>query len=162
MLYINYYDWLANCQIGNCNDDLEKEISGFCNEVGQTKSSQIKNEQHLVELNEAFSLSDSLSLSVSLSLSLCLSFSFLLGQDLKEKKDEKDKMTEAAVRRCSSKYIPLKKSQYSRENICVGVSFLTNMQALCRYAALWKHQKTFRRPCDLTAIIFLLFEDFLN
>ena len=105
MLYINDYDWLANCQIGNCNDDLEKEISGFCNEVGQTKSSQIKNEQHLVELNEAFSLSDSLSLSlsVSLSLSLCLSFSFLLGQDLKEKKDEKDKMTEAAVRRCSSK-----------------------------------------------------------
>ena len=81
-------------------------------------------------------LSLTLSLSVSLSLSVCLSFSFLLGQDLKEKKDEKDKMTEAAVRRCSSKYIPLKMSQYSRENICVGVSFLTNMQALCRYAAL--------------------------
>ena len=32
-------------------------------------------------------------------------------------------MTEAAVRRCSLKYVFLKISQYSQESSCVGVSF---------------------------------------
>ena len=31
--------------------------------------------------------------------------------------------SEAAVRRCSSKYVFLEISQYSQEKICVGVSF---------------------------------------
>ena len=33
------------------------------------------------------------------------------------------KVSEAAVRRCSSEYVLLKILQYSQENTCVGVSF---------------------------------------
>ena len=32
-------------------------------------------------------------------------------------------LTEAVVRRCSSKWVLLKISQYSQENTCAGVSF---------------------------------------
>ena len=45
--------------------------------------------------------------------------------------------TEAAVRRCSSKQVFLKISQYSQENTCVGVSFEYN----CRPPALQLYEK---------------------
>ena len=43
-------------------------------------------------------------------------------------KKQKNEILEAAFRRCSSKYVFLKISQYSQENTCIGVSFLIKLQ----------------------------------
>ena len=44
-------------------------------------------------------------------------------------------MSEAAIRRCSSKYVFLKIPQNSKENTCVRVSFLMQMQINCKFSA---------------------------
>ena len=142
MLYINYYDWLANCQIGNCNDDLEKEISGFCNEAGQTKSSQIKNEQHLVELNEAFSLSDSLSLCLSLPLSVSL-FLFPIRTRF-ERKERRERQNDRSS--CSQMLFQVDTFKnvaiFTGEHLCWGL-FFNKYAGLMQICSPMKTSKNF-------------------
>ena len=142
MLYINYYDWLANCQIGNCNDDLEKEISGFCNEAGQTKSSQIKNEQHLVESNEAFSLSDSLSLSVS--LPLCVSLFLFPIRTRSERKERRERQNDRSS--CSQMlfqvYTFKNVTIFTGEHLCWGL-FFNKYAGLMQICSPMKTSKNF-------------------
>ena len=65
----------------------------------------------------------------------------------------REKLTEAAVRRCSSKQFFLKMSQYSQENLCWSL-FLIKFQTR-RHAAL-------KRDSNAGVFIFVIIAKFLT
>ena len=58
--------------------------------------------------------------------------------------------TEAAVRRCSSKPMLLKISQYAQENTCAGVFFLINLQA-------WRLVTLFKRYSNTDVFLYIMY-----
>ena len=58
------------------------------------------------------------------------------------------KKSEAAVSRCSSKYMFLKNLQYSEKNTCVGVFFnkVAGLQLSCEYCKICKNSFFLKAP----------------
>ena len=106
---------------------------------------------------------------VSVSLNQALSYSslsLLLARSLKEKKSEKDKMAEGAVRRINV----FKIFAIFMEKLLVAVSFLIKMEAFSlpplenirKPLDFLMFSGGMKKACDLPVFIFLLFEDFLT